>query len=207
MSMTIHKSQTDKKMTTPTPNLQALMNEMASRPVPIKAHDHQKAPASEEMAYVALDPVYADLHKQYRDAKARHRKLIQIYKSQDPLLEVAADMLESLESACETRLIELRRDLIMRAAVRRLLREQQLRIEEENHAHSTLYRMRMIAFHNENYLSIKKRTKQEQQDSINFFMLCHVMLNNALLRAQNAFSLAQDFSMATTARKLNESAA
>ncbi len=60
--------------------------------------------------YASIDPVLASLYKQYLEAKETLGKLLVKGGDQDPMTEIAWDMHDSLRSAVETRLLELKDD-------------------------------------------------------------------------------------------------
>ena len=60
--------------------------------------------------YASFDPVLKDLFKQYKDANKQALFLNNEFPEGDPMLEVADDRKESLWSAVETRLLELREE-------------------------------------------------------------------------------------------------
>jgi len=63
--------------------------------------------------YLSVDSVLASLYKQYCEAKDNLGKLLISSGDQDPMTEIAWDMHDSLRSAIETRLIELKNDIIV----------------------------------------------------------------------------------------------
>lgn len=60
--------------------------------------------------YIAVDSVLASLYKQYCAAKENLGKLLVANGSEDPMTEIAWDIHDSLRSAIETRLLELKDD-------------------------------------------------------------------------------------------------
>jgi len=60
--------------------------------------------------YADLDPVLADLLKQYKTADKQSLYLDETFSKDDPMAEIASDRKESAWSAVETRMIELRED-------------------------------------------------------------------------------------------------
>ncbi len=54
------------------------------------------------------DPILASLIKQYLNASRQHKGLLRSHGTQDAMVEVAADMVDSAWCALQTRLLELR---------------------------------------------------------------------------------------------------
>lgn len=70
-------------------------------------------------SFAAIDPLYAQLHREYLQAKSQHDKLIRDNGADDPMAEIAAEIADSAMSARDTRLIELRRtEVTVQAAAR-----------------------------------------------------------------------------------------
>ena len=77
--------------------------------------------------YASLDPVLADLLKQYKDADKQSQFLGIAYSQDDPMAEIAHDRRDSAWSMVQTRIIELRGDETFAGQVGILL----MRLEEE----------------------------------------------------------------------------
>jgi hypothetical protein len=60
------------------------------------------------LSLAADDPILASLIKQYLNASRQHKGLLKSNGSQDAMVEVAADMVDSAWCALQTRLLELR---------------------------------------------------------------------------------------------------
>lgn len=58
--------------------------------------------------YIQVDPLLAHLYKQYCDAKEQLGQILATSNSNDPMAEIAWDMHDSLRSAIDTRLLELK---------------------------------------------------------------------------------------------------
>jgi hypothetical protein len=95
-------------------SLSSLMNAMISRLEYTHPEVLENIPESKQWeminVYIAVDPVLANLYKQYCAAKENLGKLLVQNGSQDPMTEIAWDMHDSLRSAIETRLLELKDD-------------------------------------------------------------------------------------------------
>ncbi len=94
--------------------LSELMNAMISRLEYTHPADMEAAPEEKHWKlislYASIDPVLASLYKQYLEAKENLGKLLVAGGAQDPMTEIAWDMHDSLRSAVETRLLELKDD-------------------------------------------------------------------------------------------------
>lgn len=99
---------------TPVKSLHELMNQMVVRlddilPDDLQArHEDKNWPFIE--IYIQIDPLLAQLYKQYCDAKARLAALVGAHGGGDPMVDVARDMMDGAETAVATRLVELRQD-------------------------------------------------------------------------------------------------
>jgi hypothetical protein len=60
--------------------------------------------------YIRLDPLLADLFKQYQDARNRYASIERERGAHDPLVDVTRDMTDSAHAAVTTRYIELQDD-------------------------------------------------------------------------------------------------
>lgn len=134
-------------------SLQQIMNEMVQNldsivDMPVLAENQScSAPQSELAAFMMVDPVLANLNRQYLDAQSHCRELISRYGDNDAMAEIAADMEQSAQCAMEARLLELRRNGDVAGAVEDILlrekqeeqeeRENKLKEELEEH-HKTL---------------------------------------------------------------------
>ncbi len=93
-------------------SLTDLMNMMVARADAVRP---QQAPDIPEerywhmiSLYIQIDPVLAQLYKQYCDTKDRLGQLLANVGANDPMTEIAWDMHDSLRSAIDTRLVELK---------------------------------------------------------------------------------------------------
>lgn len=110
----------------PVPSLHELMNQMVTRlddilPEEMQIrHEDKNWPFIE--IYARIDPVLGRLYKQYCEAKAHLASLIQARGGDDPMVDVARDMLDGAEGAVETRLVELRQDKETETRAQELIR-------------------------------------------------------------------------------------
>lgn len=98
-----------------------LMNAMISRLEYTQPEEMKSIPESQQWdmigIYIAVDSVLASLYKQYCEAKENLGQLLVKTGSDDPMTEVAWDVHDSLRSAIETRLLELKEDDAVSARV------------------------------------------------------------------------------------------
>lgn len=93
---------------------------------------HGKAnPLSEIDAFMQLDSLLAQLHKQYLEAKLHRQDLVKASGPNDPMSEIAIDMEDSAYCAFQTRFIEMRQISDMMAKAQRMMRESVEQIELE----------------------------------------------------------------------------
>ena len=86
-------------------SLDSLINDMAGRLEVIKSDESCDLDRTDVLA--AVDPVLASLNKEYKDAKARHEKLVMTNGEDDAMVEVSGDVVDSALSAVQTRILEL----------------------------------------------------------------------------------------------------
>ena len=158
-------------------SLQEIMNRMVTRFETIKtegADSYQKDPWTEIKAYIGLDPVLGDLHKQYLDARAQHKKLLTENGKSDAMTEIALDVRASTVSAIETRVIELRKDEALRSVVAYRMRRAEIDREQELSAETKEYWLQIRGY-NEAQMRTKARKKREEGTSN--FLAAIVFLN------------------------------
>ena len=95
-------------------SLQSIMNGMVNRLDDILPDDLQNIPEDQDWPlihiYLKIDPVLAQLYKQYCEARSKLDQLHRERGPDDPMAEVAADMKDSTHTAVDTRLLELKDD-------------------------------------------------------------------------------------------------
>jgi hypothetical protein len=115
-------------------SLQSIMNGMLNRLDDILPDELQDAPQDRDWPlihiYLKVDPVLAQLYKQYCDARAKLDQLHRARGADDPMAEVAADMKDSAHAAVETRLLELKESAETQGQVAR--RRQAIRAAENS---------------------------------------------------------------------------
>ncbi|MCB9990587.1 MAG: hypothetical protein H6867_04295 [Rhodospirillales bacterium] len=137
-------------------------------------------PLKDIEAFMPVDPVLASLHKEYLEANANHKKLARQNGFNDPMTEIAADMLDSARSAMQTRLIELQesRELEVQEALVRRLRAR--KAEQE----ASQVRAR-----------IAKRAKDKENDTLFWFSVLCWLMDRTLIATQKTLSAANDFAL------------
>lgn len=83
---------------------------------------------SELDAFIALDPLLSDLHKQYIDARHTRLQAQKEYGPDDPMTEMAIDMEDSAWCAVQTRHMEIRSQRAKMAEAQKIMEE--ARVEE-----------------------------------------------------------------------------
>ncbi|MGZ9098033.1 MAG: hypothetical protein ACXW30_07045 [Micavibrio sp.] len=144
--------------------------------------------------WMAVDPLLADLHKQFLDARANHISLTRQRGAKDPMADVANDMADSAQCAFETRLLELRRDEDSKAMVLALMRRAH---QEHERDLSEQARAESAAFWRD--FSHRKTGRAVSQGSDSFWMVMVglMVLRQALKTTEEKLSIAAIFSRAT----------
>lgn len=110
------------------PSTDILMSQMVTRLDHILPEELENIPEDRSwqfiQIYLKLDPLLAQLFKQYSEAKSRLGKLLVSGGSEDPMTEIAWDMHDSLRGAVETRLIELREDPLVQQQAEAMIKAQ-----------------------------------------------------------------------------------
>lgn len=121
----------------PRDSLQDVMNKIVQRIDDIRPADlsSYEASVSELDAYMGIDPLLADLNRQYTEARYNRDKLVQEFGADDPMTEIAGDIMDSALCARETRLIELKErqenECIVKAMMEREQEEYEIRRAKE----------------------------------------------------------------------------
>ena len=182
-------------------SVQDIMQKMAGRmDTLLDAHERtQKARETgvipdELHFWLAVDPLLADLHKQFLDARANHIRLSRLRGAKDPMTDVANDMVDSTQCAFETRLLELRKDEESKRTVLALMRRahelHQRELNEQALAETADYWRRQA-------IPKKRRAVQEGIDSFWMVMLGLMVLRQSLMDANEKLSIADLFSRAS----------
>ena len=115
---------------------------------------------SELDAFVNLDPLLADLNKQYRDARANCAQAEAEFGADDPMAEMALLVQDSAWCAMQTRYMELRAEREMMARAQELMEE--ARLEEESRARKNRERDALDKFRNwETVLRLQKEGREK----------------------------------------------
>lgn len=142
-------------------SLSELMNAMISRLEYIHPEEMQSIPESKQWdlieTYMMVDDVLASLFKQYCAAKENLGKLLVQNGAQDPMTEVAWDVHDSLRSAIETRLLELKEDETVSGRVAAIIRNRSS--------------IRFIT-------TQKKKPAEELNDMMAFMLMAGMAMNN-----------------------------
>lgn len=180
------------------------MNEMVRRFETIKTegpNSYQTDPWTEIKAYIGLDPLLGDLHKQYLDARSFHKKLLRENGKDDAMTEIALDARSSAVSAIETRVLELKKDEALRSVVAYRLRKAELAREEELSADTKEYWKKIRGFNAVQAQAEKQRSEGEE----GFFMavMFLIIMNRMLQKARRKLSIASVFDTARNTQEYN----
>lgn len=127
-----------------------LDQQVASAPVRTSVSRNYK-PMDEIQAFMHLDPLLADLNKQYLDAKSSRLQAEREYGRGDGMTDMAAMMEDSAWCAMQTRYMELRANRGLMSQARdlmdkdRLEEEERTRKEKEKAALNYMHQMQMFA--------------------------------------------------------------
>lgn len=155
---------------------------------------YQTDPWTEIKAYIGLDPVLGDLHKQYLDARAYHKKLMSENGRHDAMTEIAFDARASAVSAIETRVMELKQDEALRSVVAYRLRKAELAKERELSAETKEYWKQIRGYNAVQADAAKK--KKEGEDSFFIAVMFLSIMDQMLHAARRKLSIASVFDAA-----------
>jgi hypothetical protein len=140
--------------------------------------------------WLAVDPLLADLNKQFIDARAQHIRLSRLHGPKDPMTDVADDMVDSAQCAFETRLLELRKDEDSKRTVLALMRR-----AYEMHQRD-LNEQALAETHQMGLARARPRGRnvvKEGTDSFWFVVMGMMVLRAALMNATERLTLANAF--------------
>ena len=165
-------------------SLEKIMAEMAGRldaTQPMSALAKSSRDIVEDaLDQMPTDPILSALHKEYQEAKNAHRQLVQSNGIDDPMTEVAADMLDSARSAVQTRMLELKE-----------WREQEIKEISE-----VRQRRQKAEFDAARLRSFFKKRKQEHEDDLFYWIVVMYWLSTQTLKlARKKLSAANDFAL------------
>lgn len=150
------------------------------------------SPTDEREALIGLDPLLASMDKQFQDARAHYHEIVKAFGMDDPMSIVARDMMDSTESALETRLIELRHDKAMQEAV-----EQALRVtdaEAERYETSILKRRELNDFYAKtSKRDAARRAEKEANEGFLMVVLLLMTLYRTIANTRRKLELASIF--------------
>lgn len=159
-------------------SLQTVMNEMAQRidtllPAEKNSRLSHEQKIAEIQVYRTIDPLLSDLCKEYEDIKEQHKTLLKLNGKDDPMCEIAADMLESACSAVDTRMIELKEDkkIVARAALRRQKMLEEEKLAEEQAKQARLKRQTEFWQKNKR----EQKTEAEKTDPAEVMLACFLL--------------------------------
>jgi hypothetical protein len=145
-------------------------------------------------AFIGIDPVLGALNKALLDARTYRDSVVEQHGADAPMAEVAADMVDSADSAFRTRLIEVRQNPEIRREAVKIVRAQQADIRQETGKQGLLARIGKIATAGKK--TLPSRAQKQGEDSFSNVMVHLLALQQALRRSQKMLSLAAAFSAA-----------
>lgn len=137
---------------------------------------HSRAALDELQTFMLLDPLLADLNKEYLDARGSRLQAEKDYGRGDGMADLAAILEDSAWCALQTRYMELRGDRRMMVQVRQMMdearceEEKEARKEKEREALQLYEQMRMFAY-----------MREKNQSSSASWWLLLMMLRNPLV--------------------------
>ncbi len=176
------------------------MNQMAGRVDSLldqHAQEHDRDAAKPAMLdeirmWIAVDPLLAELHKQYLDVRAHHARLKDRHGESDPICDVAADMEDSARCAVDTRIIELRQSGEGKAAMQAMIRKAHADREE---ALVAAEREKSAAYWKK--FSMRRAPREAERPFISFYnmMVCIIILHQ-LADERNRLRMGDTFGLA-----------
>lgn len=146
--------------------------------------------------WVGVDPLLAELHKRYLDAKVNYARALNRHGEDDPMTDMAADMADSTRCAVDTRILELRHDPASKAKLQAIIRQAHIAREkeqEEQDAEEARTRRFWAGFAGEK----KPRVIERAKDSFIHMLLYIMMLQAIINRAEYNLSIADAFMRAS----------
>lgn len=184
-------------------SIQEIMNQMAGRMDSLLDQHDREADGSalldEVRMWIAMDPLLAELYKQYLDARAHYARLKEKHGDSDPICDVAADMQDSARCAVDTRIIELRQSEEGKSALQAMIRKVNARREAElvaaGRARSARYAQSFAA---------RKAPRAADRGQTSFFkmMMGIIVLQQLTDEACEHLRIAEAFSRVAGSRRL-----
>ncbi len=109
-----------KVMQTPDVTLHDVLNHLAKGTDFQTLQDSEVTLQDDIQIYARVDSLTGGLYRQYASAKNQHEKLIQENGVDDPMTEIAGEVMESAKSALDTRIIELKKEQNIISEVNRI---------------------------------------------------------------------------------------
>ena len=143
----------------------------------------KKQSLTELDAFVLMDPLLADLQKDFLDTKARYEELIRKNGQDDPMAQVAADMQDSAWCAMQTRYLELREQRILMRKAQRLMREHDL---EEEKAEEKKRREKLTIWLQQLY-ALRKQQRKKSGISAFALLVFYLFVNSETYTQDQAY--------------------
>ena len=174
-------------------SLNQVMNSMANNAG--EFHIKEAAPRCVEDAFSKIDGIFASLQKSHKNALAYYQRLKKTKGRDDPMAEIAADMVESTLSAMQTRMIEIRANKALMLQARKYIQQAIMKAEKERRLQSTLYKARLFAMYKTDLIQDYKERKQNER--VRFLIFVLWLFVYAMDQAQMKITINNDFAMAT----------
>lgn len=177
------------------PSIENILREIAGRTKGLQeGRAAMMGPMTALNAFIGIDPVLGALNKALLAARAWRENVVEQHGADAPMAEVAADMVDSADSAFRTRLIEVRQDPAIRREAVKAVREQRASIKQETKKQGLLARIGKIATASKK--TSPSHAQKQGEDSFANVMVHLLALQQALRRSQKMLSLAAAFSAA-----------
>jgi len=154
-------------------SLQDIMNDVSRRlDTAPSLRPQNREVLSEMQAFILLDPLLADLNKEYLDAKRNRLNAAKDFGGDDGMTELAGILEDSAWCAMQTRYMEVRADRFIMVEAQRLMEEsrlQEARLAKKDKERQALYRLEQMQ------LFARMRELRQQQNIADLWMLIFMM--------------------------------
>jgi hypothetical protein len=171
-------------------SLNDIMNQMAEGLDPsafsvFESERDQVNELTEFDAFLGLDETLKTLNKEYLDAKSQHDYLIKTFGPDDPMAEIAEDVMDSTWCAMQARYLEMREKRSVMEKAQYIMRESQKALEEAREKK----KLEKSIEQGERLLAVARTIEQmrEMNKDKTDYLLAAVVLLFGLLRFNNSF--------------------
>jgi len=181
------------------------MNDIARHPAAINAavSARRRDPRdAQEEAFLIIDPLFSDLHKQHSEAANNHKRLVRRHGQNDPMTRVAEDISDSTKSALETRLLELREDEEICAQAALIMKKREAEEDKMEVERKALAKIRETFLNLEQDKTMRRQRQRSEKDSeMAMWVMIWAMRKIMESHRANFMALARDFTDATDPRR------